>query len=112
MPVGSYRQDAREAMAEKRASRRVRTVVTGRIVFNQGRSGVDCIVRDMSAGGARLRMVRPTVVPNAFDLVIPLKETSYPASVRWRAGNEIGVALGAAHGDAETVDLDLVERLV
>ena len=99
-------------MAEKRASRRVRTVVTGRIVFNEGRSRVDCIVRDMSAGGARLRMVRPTIVPDAFELVVPLKETSYPASVRWRAGDEIGVALGAAHGDAETIDLDLLERLV
>ena len=38
-----------------RRSARVRTFVGGRIVFHDGAYSYDCIVRDMSEGGARVK---------------------------------------------------------
>jgi hypothetical protein len=78
-------------MSEHRKETRQRVFLKGRIVFNNGSSSFDCLVRDMSSSGARLVMSDATTLPDAFDLYIPQKDRTYRATLRWRREDGIGV---------------------
>jgi hypothetical protein len=78
-------------MSEHRRETRQRVFLKGRIVFNNGSSSFDCLVRDMSSSGARLVMSDATTLPEAFDLYIPQKDRTYRAILRWRREDGIGV---------------------
>jgi hypothetical protein len=82
-------------MSEHRREARQRVFLKGRIVFNNGSSSFDCLVRDMSATGARLVMSDATTLPDAFDLYIPQKDRTYRAALRWRREDGIGVTFEA-----------------
>jgi hypothetical protein len=78
-------------MSEHRRETRQRVFLKGRIVFNNGSSSFDCLVRDLSSSGARLVMSDATTLPDAFDLYIPQKDRTYRATLRWRREDGIGV---------------------
>ena len=78
-------------MSEHRRETRQRVFLKGRIMFNNGASSFDCLVRDMSATGARLVMSDATTLPDAFDLYIPQKDRTFRATLRWRREDGIGV---------------------
>ena len=78
-------------MSEHRREARQRTFLKGRIIFNNGSSSMDCLVRDMSMSGARLALSQSAVLPEAFDLYIPQKEKTYRSSLRWRRSDGIGI---------------------
>ena len=52
---------------------------------------MNCVVREISAGGAKLEFSDSKSIPDSFDLVIPSKEQNFLVKVRWRQGNNIGV---------------------
>ncbi|MDO9440029.1 MAG: PilZ domain-containing protein, partial [Beijerinckiaceae bacterium] len=79
-------------MSDKRKEARQRTFLKGRIIFNNGASSMDCLVRDLSSIGARLALTETATLPDLFDLFIPQKERTYRASLRWRRTDGIGVA--------------------
>ncbi|MEA2903877.1 MAG: hypothetical protein QOG83_1600 [Alphaproteobacteria bacterium] len=81
-------------MTERRSSTRKKSFLQGRIYFNQRRSSVDCLVRDISELGAKLKFSEAIAVPEAVELYIPNKEETYRARVQWRVGDEVGVAFG------------------
>lgn len=76
---------------EKRAVPRHRVFKSGRIVFNAGRSTIDCSVRDLSTNGARLEVPTVVGIPNTFDLMLP-GVARQPCRVAWRRLKELGVA--------------------
>lgn len=53
---------------ERRHDPRIRILRRGRIVFRGGFAVIDCIVLDLSAGGARLRVGDWLNLPAAFEL--------------------------------------------
>ncbi|WP_019904357.1 PilZ domain-containing protein [Methylobacterium sp. 77] len=79
-------------MSDNRREPRQRTFLKGRIIFNNGASSMDCLVRDMSATGARLALSETATLPEVFELFIPQKERTYKASLRWRRTDGIGIA--------------------
>jgi hypothetical protein len=79
-------------MNERRINSRLRSFLQGRIYFNQRRSSLDCLVRDLSEDGAKLKVSNSVALPEFVELHIPNKNATYPAKVQWRAGDEIGVA--------------------
>jgi hypothetical protein len=90
------------AFAEERRGRRggsirVRGVrqsalIGARIIFNQGSSTLDCVIRDLSEDGARLSMSDAFAPPDVFDLFIPQKNATYRARVAWRRNEGLGVS--------------------
>ncbi|MDP4006791.1 PilZ domain-containing protein [Methylobacterium sp. NEAU K] len=78
-------------MTEHRKEGRQRVFLKGRILFNNGASSFDCLVRDMSSSGARLVMSDATTLPESFDLYIPQKDRTYRSTLRWRREDGIGV---------------------
>jgi class 3 adenylate cyclase len=81
-------------MVERRTLSRQRSFLQGRIYFNNRRSSIDCLVRDCSETGARLKFSDSVTVPEAIELYIPNREEMHRARVEWRAGDEIGVSFG------------------
>ena len=81
-------------MAERRSSARQKSFLQGRIYFNNRRSSVDCLIRDVSETGARLKFSETIAVPEAIELYIPNREEIHRARVEWRTGNEMGVSFG------------------
>ena len=67
-------------------------MIAATIVFNDGRTRVQCIIRNLSDGGAKLE-VRGSVagIPQTFDLMAPGYST-HGCRVIWRALKELGVA--------------------
>ncbi len=97
-------------MTVQRSSPRSRSLLKGRIIFPNRQSTMDCIVRDISDGGARLELHSNDLVPDHFELYVPLKETTFPVSVRWRQHTEVGVMFVVPRERGATQD-DLAGRV-
>jgi hypothetical protein len=81
-----------DQQTERRAAPRRLVLKGGRIVFNNGFSTLDCRVRNLSEGGARLQVASVVGVPDRFDLVVTDTNERQPCRIAWRNGNLIGVA--------------------
>jgi hypothetical protein len=79
------------AMSELRKEPRHRTLKTGRIVFNQRRSVLDCTVRNLSSTGACLDVPSTVGVPDVFELIIESESTTRHCQIAWRSERRIGV---------------------
>lgn len=77
---------------ERRGELRRRTVQAARAVFNERFSTMDCRVRDISPGGARLRFGGPPLVPSWFELWLVDKRERVRVRRVWTKGEEMGVA--------------------
>ncbi len=77
-------------MEEKRKSVRTRALKGGRIVINDGMSTIDCTIRNLSAGGAKLLLETSVGIPERFTLSLA-DGVSHICQVKWRTIKEIGV---------------------
>ena len=77
-------------MQQERANPRRRIFKAGQIQF--GPSTVDCIVRDISATGARIVVKSPTWFPARFVLAVASDGISKPCHIVWRSDGQIGLA--------------------
>ena len=97
-------------MQDRRTTVRARSFLGGKIIFNNRNSSLDCLVRNVSAQGARLIVSEALVVPEEFELVIPQKGRSYRALLKWRSATECGVRLKPG-GDTRFEASDAAARL-
>jgi hypothetical protein len=74
-----------------RRSVRARTLFGGRIVFHDGVYSYDCIVRDMSEGGARLEIPEARMIPRRFYFLTTKAEVAYDSELVWRTRMMAGV---------------------
>ncbi len=75
-------------MEERRTTQRQRTLLGGKIVFNSGRSAIDCRVRNLSDQGGCLDVQTPLGIPNKFYLIVGDDDDLRPCEVEWRSGEE------------------------
>lgn len=87
-------RELRVAMSERRSSARQKSFLQGRVFYNNRRTSADCLVRDVSARGARLVFADAITVPDVVELYLSNKDAIQRATVQWRRGNEIGVGFG------------------
>jgi PilZ domain len=78
-------------MSEFRSAVRARSLLRGRIFFNNQYSPMECTVRDISATGAKLAFGGPDGIPYEFGLEIPVKRQKFRARLVWRQGSMCGV---------------------
>lgn len=78
-------------MIEKRALPRQRVLKGGTLAFGSGGS-VDCMVRNISSGGARLDIANPIGLPRSFTLVIHTDRLIRRCHPVWCTDNRLGVA--------------------
>ena len=84
------------SQTENRLIQRRSTLKGGRIVFNAGRSTIDCTVRNLSSKGAKLQVSSVVGIPDTFDLVLD-GHARQPCRVAWRTLKELGVAFRTDH---------------
>jgi two-component system cell cycle response regulator len=80
------------AAPEKRQDRRRRTLKQGRAILSEWTS-INCLIRDLSSGGAHLRFDGPTSLPPSFRLLIAQDKTVLPVDLLWQRGLSAGVAI-------------------
>jgi hypothetical protein len=78
-------------MEEHRVSPRRRTLKQGKAVLSDV-TVLDCVVRDMSEGGARLEFGGITKLPPEFRLLVVSTNLLIPVELRWQRGPVAGVA--------------------
>lgn len=76
---------------EARVAPRRRTLKSGKVAYNDRHVTIDCMLRDMSATGARLRVEGSVTAPDTFELLIPLDGLEANCQVVWRSGSDLGV---------------------
>ena len=81
------------AIAERRLAPRLKTLLTGILVFADTGATMDCLVRNISAYGARVVLADAFRLPEEFHLRVPHHDQTHRAKVVWRKGDAAGVAL-------------------
>ncbi len=74
----------------ERAAPRSRTLKGGKIALNDGFSTIDCLVRNLSATGALLKVTSILGVPDQFKLVMD-DGRSFACTIAWKRETELGV---------------------
>src|SRR5215213_2861372 len=77
--------------SESRRNQRQRTLKDGKIIFNENRSVINCIVRDVSPTGAKLKLAATTELPTEFKLLLVSENLIAPVACVWRKGDLVGV---------------------
>ena len=77
-------------MRHDRDTQRQNVIKAGTISFDG--SGIDCLVRNMSVGGANLEVESQLGIPSSFDLVINVEHSNHHCYAVWRKARRIGVA--------------------
>ncbi len=77
-------------MDHNRDTQRQNVIKVGTISFDG--SGIDCLVRNISDGGANLEVESQIGIPSSFDLVINVEHSNRHCHVVWRKARRIGVA--------------------
>jgi hypothetical protein len=77
-------------MDHNRGTQRQNVIMAGKISFDS--SGIDCLVRKISVGGANLEVESQIGIPSSFDLVINVERSNHHCHVVWRKARRIGVA--------------------
>ena len=107
-------------MAERRGAPRQKSFLRGCIYFNNRRSVMDCLIRDLTEDGARIIFSHTVNVPDIVELYIPQKEQTLRAHVKWRRGDDIGLdftnraaarAAATAAASAAPQDAELGKRV-
>jgi len=98
-------------MLERRQNPRAKAVLGGMATINRSGSTMDCVVRNMSEGGACVEFDQTAKLPDEMRVSIVQRNCSFFARTMWRRGGRVGLAFRTmtAAGLPATTDLD--ERL-
>jgi len=98
---------------DNRRARRHRALLGGKLAFGEGYFTVDCIVRDLSELGARVKVTDGQLLPPQLYFLELRSGEVHEARVVWRRHREIGLEFTAAHNLANpaTGDLLILKRL-
>lgn len=83
--------DAGSARPERRRWPRKRVLKRGKILFHDRPSVIDCTIRDVSEGGARLVCSQAGLLPREFFLVFVVEKEMRNVRIIWRTAEELGV---------------------
>jgi hypothetical protein len=99
-------------MEERRRVPRQKSLLRGRIYFNNRNSTAECMVRDISTHGARVIFADEVSIPDVVELYIPQKDQNLRAHIVWRHANEAGIAFAVPEqAESPPESGDLTERV-
>lgn len=75
--------------SDKRQYRRTHVLISGTV--HQGASSFECIIKDLSAGGAQIQTEQP--ISRGRDVVLDIHRAGlFNSRMMWHDGNRIGMA--------------------
>ncbi len=104
---------AEQTQSDHRQQRRQRAFLGAKIVYGEQDFTLDCVVRDLTGTGARLKLPDGQAVPDRFILLEFRSGVAYEAHVVWKRHPEIGVSFLSQQpvSDAATPTMALLKRL-
>jgi hypothetical protein len=101
------------AVGEHRREARHRAFLGAKLVYGDGAFTLDCVVRDISVDGARVKLPQGQAVPDRLFLVEIRSGIAYEAQVAWKRHPEIGLTFIHQFGlrEASTPHLMILKRL-
>jgi hypothetical protein len=78
-------------MRERRAIVRQKSLLQARIYLNHRRSSIDCVLRDATKTGGRLKLHESTALPELIEIYVPSKDQYLQARTVWHRGHYVGV---------------------
>ena len=86
----------------------------GSVNFCNGASPVECIVREISDIGARLKLPTDRPRHGMLELFVPLKGQTFTAIVKWQKVDEVGIAFvdSASSEFRDGADSELTAHIV
>ncbi len=75
----------------QRSQSRLQVSTEAKVIYPDERGLVDVVIKDLSAGGARIQLKSSTDLSGKFQLFIPPEKIRYTAAVRWMKGNMAGL---------------------
>jgi len=81
--------------AEKRCEPRRKVLKNGKIVSSDSSTVLDVVIRDISRGGARIKVTASIDIADEFDLIVPADGLRHPCRICWRKGDQLGVEFTA-----------------
>jgi hypothetical protein len=102
-----------ENPSDHRRAPRQRSFLGGKLVYGDGAFTLDCVVRDVSTTGARVKVPEGQAVPDTVFLVEMRSGIAYEARVAWKRHPEIGLEFVHQHGlaEASTPHMMILKRL-
>jgi hypothetical protein len=76
---------------ERRPFQRKRVLLNGIVVYANGSHTFDCSFRNVSSGGARIRIGRNMQFPSQFYLIAVRDRLAHKVIIIWNNGSEVGV---------------------
>jgi hypothetical protein len=92
---------------DRRRAGRQRALLAGKLANEDATTTIDCTIRNISADGAMIETTTPHLIPGQLHLVQIKEGIAWDATVIWRRGNRIGLALGDRHDLRETTEKQL-----
>jgi hypothetical protein len=80
---------------ERRPEPRLRVLYPAIIAYDWGRTILDCTIRDIAEGGARIAFARNSRFPGTFHLIHVRGRVAYDARVIWSSDCQAGVAFNS-----------------
>jgi hypothetical protein len=87
----------RRKVLNRRTSPRARSLLTGKIIIADGAVSHDCVIRNVSTRGARVRIAGAVNLPAAVGLLVVREGLLFDAKIAWRRGEQIGLAFTGQH---------------
>jgi hypothetical protein len=93
--------------AHKKRVPRTRTLLDGKLIYGDGVFTVDCAIRDISEGGAKVALSGHMSLPADLILIIVKKGIAYQAKVMWVNFPARGLKFSKAHALNEPLPTEL-----
>jgi hypothetical protein len=101
-------------ITERPRPARKKSFLGGLAVSRDGKFAIDCTIRDLSEGGAKVKIAKGHLVPEHFYLLISSRMMAHEALITWVRGNEFGVKFLAGYSfeTMQTADLQFLRRIM
>ena len=88
----------------RRVASRARALLAGKLIIDDGHISLDCTIRNLSTGGAKVRISAETDLPPKISLLLIKEGLLFEASVAWRKGDQIGLTFVGQYDLRDDVD--------
>ena len=88
----------------RRLGARSRSLLTPKIVLDDGAVSYDCVIRNLSIKGARVGIPSSIGLPGEVGLLVVKEGLLFDAAIAWRRGDQIGLTFTGQHDLREAAD--------
>jgi hypothetical protein len=98
-------QDSMTKSVESRRQARARSFLGGKLVSRDGHISARCLIRDISASGARISISNDIIIASPLFLIASSNQTIYVAKIVWRNASQAGLEFIDRHsmGNVEII---------